>query len=64
MSLLFNNFRVSVHEDEEDDKIVLVFWKLVGELLRVVLSCREGFVTLVTAKFLLFLFGSMSLFMV
>ena len=40
ISLLFNSFNVSVHEDEEDDRMVL--WKLVTALLRLVLSFRMG----------------------
>lgn len=40
MSLLLSSFKVSVHDDEEDDNIV--FWRLETDLLRVVLIFRIG----------------------
>ena len=40
MSLLLRSFNVSVHEDDDDDN--RVFWKLVTDLLRLVLIFSVG----------------------
>ena len=56
ISLLFKSFKVSVHEDEEDDRIL--FWKLVTDLVRLGLSFRMGLDILEFLVVGVILFGS------